>query len=91
MPVLGHDQRAAVGGVAAVLGRVLARLERQLAGMRPGGHGDAIVAGREAGDSARPSTASATRTKATIRAGPTGLVGLSFHGRPFWSRSMQRR
>ena len=32
---LGHDQRSAVGGVAAALGLVATRLESQLAGVRP--------------------------------------------------------
>ena len=33
-PVLRHDERAAVGGVAAVLGRVVTRLQDDLAGVR---------------------------------------------------------
>ena len=40
MPILGHDQGAAVGGIAALLGRVRARVQRQLAGVRPLRHRD---------------------------------------------------
>ena len=39
-PVLGDDERAAVGGVAALLGAVCARLQRQLAGLGAGRYGD---------------------------------------------------
>ena len=41
-PVLGHDERPAVGRVAAVLGSVGARLQRQIACLRAGRHGDCI-------------------------------------------------
>src|SRR5207249_7621365 len=61
--VLGHDERAAVGAVAAVLRRVVARVQRQLPSSRPGGHGNSLVAaaevevrepeGREAAERAR--------------------------------------
>jgi hypothetical protein len=47
VPVLAHDERAAVGAVAAVLGAVVARVELQLAGLRPGRHGDAVAAEAE--------------------------------------------
>ena len=47
-PVLGHDERSAVGGVAAVLGRVLAGLEDQVAGLRARGHRNRVVVGAEA-------------------------------------------
>ena len=47
-PVLGHDERAAVGGVAAVLGRVVAVLEDQVAGLGTGGDRDRVGVGREA-------------------------------------------
>ncbi len=46
--VLGHDERAAVGVVAAVLGAVGTRLEGQLTGVRAGGHGDRAGIGCEA-------------------------------------------
>ena len=41
-PVLGHDERPAVGRVAAVLGSVGARLQGQIARLRAGRHGDRI-------------------------------------------------
>ena len=46
-PVLGDDERAAVGGVAALLRAVVARMQGQLAGLRPGGDGDLVPAGGE--------------------------------------------
>ena len=42
-PVLGHDERPAVGAVVAVLGRVVAALQRQVAGLRTCWHGDVGV------------------------------------------------
>jgi hypothetical protein len=45
--VFADDERAAVGAVAALLGRVMARVELQLAGMCPGRHGDRVVAAAE--------------------------------------------
>ena len=45
--VLGHDERPAIRGGGAVLGRVVAALERQLAGMRAGRHGDGLRAAGE--------------------------------------------
>jgi hypothetical protein len=47
VPVLGYDERAAIGAVAAVLGRVLARMELQLAGLGAGKHSYRIAAGAE--------------------------------------------
>ena len=46
-PVLGDDERAAVGGVAALLRAVVARMQGQLAGLRPGGDGDLVASGGE--------------------------------------------
>ena len=48
VPVLAHDERAAVGGVAALLGAVAARMEDQLTSMGIRGHGDRSRAGGEA-------------------------------------------
>ena len=45
--VLGHDERSAVGGVAAALGRVVAGLEGQVARVCTGGHGDGGGGGSE--------------------------------------------
>ena len=47
-PVLRHDERAAVGRVAALLRGVVAVLEDQVAGLRTVRHRDRIRAGREA-------------------------------------------
>ena len=46
--VLGHDERSAVGGVGAVFGVVGTALEGKVAGLRPRGDGDPVVAGSEA-------------------------------------------
>ena len=63
MAVLGHDERPAIRGGGAVLSRVVAALERQLACMRAGRHGDRLRAAgevevaepeREDGDQGRP-------------------------------------
>ena len=43
-PVLRHDERPAVGRVAAVLGVVGARVEEQVAGERTGRDGDGVAA-----------------------------------------------
>ena len=45
--VLAYDERAAVGPVASVLSRVVARVELELAGARAGGHGDGVGAAAE--------------------------------------------
>ena len=45
VPVLANHERAAVGAVAAVLGRVVAGVELQLASVCRGRHGDRVVAG----------------------------------------------
>ena len=82
-PVLGHDERAAVGGVVAVLGRVVAGVEES--GRRP-----ARPAGTETGSSRSraggrrgPSDRrAAMSTRATIRAGVKSGHGGSFRGRP---------
>src|SRR2546421_12894897 len=47
VPAFGYDERAAVGAVAAALGRVVAGVERQLAGVCPGWHRDRVGAGAE--------------------------------------------
>src|SRR5579862_58897 len=47
MAVLGHDERPATRGGGAVLSRVVAALERQLAGMRARRHRDRLRAARE--------------------------------------------
>src|SRR5437870_13272036 len=47
VPVLGYDERAAVGAVAAVLGRVVARVELQLTCVRPRRYGNRVAAAAE--------------------------------------------
>src|SRR4051794_37174608 len=42
-----YDERAAVGTVAAVLGRIVAGVQLQLTGVRPGRHGNRVAAGAE--------------------------------------------
>src|SRR6185295_16930994 len=44
VPVLGYDECAAVGGVAALLRAVVARMQGQLAGLRPRGDGNRTAA-----------------------------------------------
>ena len=46
-PVLRHDERATVGGISPALGSVPARLEREIAGLRPCGNRKRALAGRE--------------------------------------------
>ena len=42
--VLAHDERAAIGAIAAVLGRVAAGVQHELAGVRARRHGDRVGA-----------------------------------------------
>ena len=78
-PVLGHDECPAVGSVAAVLGRVVAALQRQVAGLRTCGHGDGRRRARIGGRPARRRRA-AISASATIRPGvkarPGAPIGL---------------
>ena len=79
-PVLGHDQRAAVGGVAALLRAVVARMQGQLAGLRPGRDGDRVAGRRRTAGTRARAPGSRSSTSPTIRAAPRTPLRLAGAG-----------